>query len=108
MEEQCLSNPTTIRLAPASRERVDAAAGRFGVKVSDLIRDALEVKLAEWDIKGVDLTRNTPAGCRRNHRWPGIQDGGSRPLGEPPKQRKGLCARRLGISSSGRRKAGAT
>jgi len=48
-------NGTTVRMPGDLRTRLDKLALRHGLKPSDLIRNALWVKLPEWEKHGVTM-----------------------------------------------------
>lgn len=48
-------NGTTVRMPEGLRLRLDKLAARHGLNPSDLIRNALWVKLPEWEKHGVTM-----------------------------------------------------
>lgn len=48
-----MGNGTNVRFDEATRRRVDKLAKKHGLKKADLIRNALEWKLSEWEREGI-------------------------------------------------------
>ena len=46
---------TNVRLREPCKARLNSLADRFGVTASDLVREAIEQKLPEWERTGVIL-----------------------------------------------------
>lgn len=47
--------PTTVRFKPETSRRLDRLAKRFGLNCADLIRQAVDQKVSEWEKTGVVL-----------------------------------------------------
>ena len=53
MNSRALSTPVPVRFSRDVKDRICAAAERFGMTASDIVRRAVEKKLPEWERDGV-------------------------------------------------------
>jgi len=53
MNRVALLNPVPVRFTSSTRERIRKAAKLFNLKTSDIIRQAVDCQLPEWERSGV-------------------------------------------------------
>lgn len=53
MNSNVLLSPVPIRFTKAQRHRIKVVARRFGLKPSQIIRQAVETKLTDWESGGM-------------------------------------------------------
>jgi predicted DNA-binding protein len=61
MKRDALLNPVPVRFPKQTRKRLLSTAQRFGLNASEIIRQAVDQKLPEWEKDGVLVITATKA-----------------------------------------------